>query len=62
MRAALLKLVYRLAERAQRIKYNPARLIRQQRENNARIRWLSDKEETALRRVIRGDRPAHPGI
>jgi len=54
---ALMKLVYRIAERAQRIKYNPARLVRQQKENNARIRWLSDKEEAALCKVIRRDCP-----
>src|SRR5215469_13466210 len=54
---ALLKLVYRLAERAQRVKYNPARLVRQEKENNARIRWLSDKEETALRKIIHCDCP-----
>jgi integrase len=49
---ALLKLVRRLAEEAQRIKYNPARLVRQKKENNARVRWLTDREETALRKVI----------
>jgi hypothetical protein len=54
---ALLKLVYRLAERAQRIKYNPARLVRQAKENNARIRWLTDKEEAALRKVIQRNCP-----
>jgi site-specific recombinase XerD len=56
---ALLKLVFRLAERAKKIKYNPARFVRQQKENNARIRWLSDREETALRAVIRRDYPGH---
>jgi len=50
---ALIKLVYRLAERAQKIKYNPARLVRQKKENNARIRFLSDSEEAALRAVIK---------
>jgi len=56
---ALLKLVFRLAERAKKIKYNPARLVRQQKENNARIRWLSDREETALRAVIQRDCQEH---
>jgi site-specific recombinase XerD len=49
---ALMKLTYRLAEEAQRIKYNPARLVRQAKENNARIRWLTDAEEAKLRSVI----------
>jgi integrase len=49
---ALLKLTFRLAEEAQKIKYNPARLVRQQKENNARIRWLTDAEETKLRTKI----------
>lgn len=46
-------------EKAQKIKYNPARLARQQRENNARIRWLSDSEETTLRAIIQRDCPDH---
>jgi integrase len=49
---ALMKLTYRLAEEAQKIKYNPARLVRQQKEDNARIRWLTDEEETKLRAAI----------
>jgi site-specific recombinase XerD len=49
---ALMKLTYRLAEERQLIKYNPARLVRQQTENNARIRFLTDEEETALRAHI----------
>jgi site-specific recombinase XerD len=56
---ALLKLTFRLAEKAKRIKFNPARLVRQQKENNARIRWLSDSEEIALRAVIQLDYPDH---
>jgi len=47
-----MKLTYRLAEERQLIKYNPARLVRQQKENNARIRFLTDEEETALRKHI----------
>ena len=49
---ALIKLVFRLAETARKIKTNPARLVRQRKENNARIRFLSAEEESALRRVI----------
>jgi site-specific recombinase XerD len=54
---ALLKLTFRLAEKAKKITFNPARLVRQQKENNARIRWLSDSEEVALRAVIQRDCP-----
>ena len=49
---ALMKLTYRLAEERQLIKYNPARLVRQQSENNARIRFLTDEEEQTLRTHI----------
>ena len=49
---ALMKLVYRLAEERQQIKYNPARLVRQAKENNARIRYLTDEEEKTLRTHI----------
>jgi hypothetical protein len=42
---ALLKLTYRLAEEAQQIRYNPARLVRQPKENNARIRWLTGEKK-----------------
>src|SRR5260370_39412434 len=52
---ALLKLTYRLAEEAQKIKYNPARLVRQSKEDNARIRWLTDEEEVTLRAAIPGE-------
>ena len=69
-----MKLVYRLAEERQRIKYNPARLVRQPKENNERIRYLNQfepspteleylkphrDEESRLRAVIRHDYPEH---
>ena len=47
-----MKLAHRLAEKAQLISYNPARLVPQRQEDNARIRYLTDAEETALRAVI----------
>src|SRR5215813_11334575 len=47
-----MKLTYRLADERQFIKYNPARLVRQQTENNARIRFLTDEEEATLRTYI----------
>jgi len=49
---ALLKLTYRLAEHDRKIKVNPARLVRAGKEDNERVRYLSDKEEIALRTVI----------
>jgi len=48
----MMKLAYKLAENAQIISYNPARLVSQRKEDNGRIRYLSDVEETALRKVI----------
>lgn len=56
---ALLKLTYRLAERAKRIKSNPARLLQQRKENNGRVRFLSAKEEVALRTIIEQRYPEH---
>jgi site-specific recombinase XerD len=38
---------------------NPARLIEQRAENNARIRFLFDQEETVLRRAIKKRCPDH---
>ncbi len=38
---ALIKLTYRLAERNGWIKLNPARLVRMQKENNQRVRYLN---------------------
>jgi site-specific recombinase XerD len=49
---ALLKLTYRLAEEDGVIKVNPVRLVRQAKEDNSRVRYLSDAEETLLRAVI----------
>jgi site-specific recombinase XerD len=49
---ALLCLTYRLGVQNGKVQNNPARLVRQRRENNARIRFLSPEEETKLRQVI----------
>ena len=49
---ALLKLMYRLAEEDGSIKMNPARLVRQVKEDNSRVRYLSDAESKTLREVI----------
>jgi len=49
---ALLSLTYRLAIRNGKAKENPARLVPHRLEDNARIRFLSADEETALRKAI----------
>jgi site-specific recombinase XerD len=49
---ALLSLVYRLGMQNGKVKLNPARLVRQRKENNGRIRFLSAEEEQALRTVM----------
>jgi site-specific recombinase XerD len=49
---ALLSFTYRLAIRDGKVKQNPARLVPHRVEDNARIRFLSEKEETALRKAI----------
>jgi len=49
---ALLSLVYRLGMQNGKVTLNPARLVRQRKENNARIRFLSTEEEQALRKVM----------
>src|SRR5215471_6851755 len=54
---ALLSFTYRLAIRDGRVKQNPARLVPHRVEDNARIRFLSVKEETALRKSIEAECP-----
>jgi site-specific recombinase XerD len=49
---ALLSLVYRLGMQNGKVKVNPARLVRQRKESNGRIRFLSSEEEEALRKVM----------
>lgn len=41
---ALLKLTYRLGNQNGKLKSNPARLVRMQRENNARVRYLNQHQ------------------
>jgi site-specific recombinase XerD len=50
---ALLSLTYSIAMRNGKVASNPARLVRLRKENNARVRFLSADEETALRAKIR---------
>lgn len=49
---ALLSLVYRLGMQNGKVPSNPARLVRQRKEDNGRIRFLLPKEEHALRAII----------
>lgn len=56
---ALLSLTYRLAIRNGKVKDNPARLVQHRLEDNARIRFLSADEETALRKAIEAKCPEH---
>lgn len=56
---ALLSLAYRLAIRNGKVKENPARLVQHRVEDNARIRFLSPDEETALRTAIAAKFPEH---
>ena len=54
---ALLSFIYRLAIRNRKIRENPARLVEHRHEDNARIRFLSAEEETALRKAINANYP-----
>jgi site-specific recombinase XerD len=71
---ALLKLTYRLAEKNGKVRFNPARLLRMHKENNARLRFLNQfpplktkfdylqecsDEESRLRAVIARNYPEH---
>jgi len=49
---ALLSLTYRIGNENAKLSCNPARLIRQRRENPGRIRWLLPEEEVRLRAEI----------
>ncbi len=54
---ALLSLIYSHATRNGKVSVNPARLVRLRKENNARVRFLDEQEEAALRAVIRARLP-----
>ena len=49
---ACFSLIFREALRNGKVKSNPARLVRQKKEENGVIRWLTEAEEKALRAVI----------
>lgn len=50
---SLLSLTFRLGIENGKVQSNPARLVRQRKENNAVVRFLTAEEEVALRAVIR---------
>jgi site-specific recombinase XerD len=52
---SLLSLVYRLGMQNGKVQSNPARLVRQRKEENGRIRFLAPEEELALRSIIQKD-------
>lgn len=52
---ALLSLVYRLGMEHGKVPSNPARLVRQRKEENGRVRFLAPAEEHVLREVIKRD-------
>ncbi len=54
---ALLSKIYSLAMRNGKVTKNPARLVRLRKENNGRVRFLREDEETALREVLREKLP-----
>ena len=56
---ALFSLIFREALRNGKVAANPARLVRQRAENNGRIRFLTETEETSLRDAIRERFPEH---
>src|SRR5438128_1939728 len=57
-RQAAFSLIFRVGIDNERIDRNPASHIRRQTENNARVRFLSEKEEAELRKVMLRGCPA----
>jgi integrase len=56
---ALLSLVYKQGIANGKVSANPARLVRQRKENNARVRFLTAEEETKLREQVAQKFPHH---
>lgn len=54
---SLISLAYRLGIQNGKVHGNPARLVRQRREDNGRVRFLTSDEEQLLRSVIKRDYP-----
>jgi len=55
---AAVSAIFTLAQRDGKVLTNPARLVHLERENNARVRFLTDDEEMRVRQVIREVAPA----
>ncbi len=55
----VVSMCYRLAVANGAVNVNPARLVRQMRSDNVRLRFLSPEEETRLRAVIAAECPQH---
>lgn len=49
---AVFSLIFREALRNGKVSSNPARLVRQRKEGNGRVRWLKHEEEEILRKAI----------
>jgi len=56
---AFLSLCFRLGIENGKCSQNPARFVRRLRENNERVRFLSDEEEKRLREAIQSECPEH---
>ena len=56
---ALISLIFRLGIENDKVKENPARLVKHRLVNNARTRWLSPEEEARLRIAIGARHPEH---
>jgi integrase len=56
---ALISMVYRQGVKNRKVTVNPAREIERRKENNLRDRYLSEREEAALRKAISEDFPEH---
>jgi hypothetical protein len=52
-------LIYREARRSGKVSVNPARDVRHRKEDNSRVRFLTDAEEKKLREVIQSNWPEH---
>jgi integrase len=56
---SLMSLMFRMAIESRKVSANPARLVKARKEDNARVRFLSEAEEEKLRAVIRQHWPEH---
>jgi site-specific recombinase XerD len=57
---AAFSLIFREALRNGKVNSNPARLVRQRKEGNGRVRWMKHEEENVLRAVISSLYPDDP--